>query len=73
MCVCARVSASAFIQGRIWPSKWLHTKIHFMLYQLHFGREILEGISNAISCNKTMHGTAATSKFTPPKKNTFIH
>ena len=40
-----------------------------ILYQLHFGREILEGISNAISCNKTMHGTAATGKFNPPLKN----
>ena len=37
-----------------------------MLHELHFGREILEGILNTMSCNKTMHGTAAIRKFTPP-------
>ena len=38
-----------------------------MLNQLHFGREILEGISNVICCKNNMHSTAATGKIPPFK------
>ena len=41
-----------------------------MLYQLHFGRNILEQMSNVVSCNITIHGTAATGKFPPLAPNT---
>ena len=64
--MCVSVRERLHKGAHILPSTWLHTKIHVYVYQLNFGREILEGISNVISCKITMHRTAARGKFTPP-------
>ena len=73
--LCASIYVCVYIRAgtRLAMEVSIYKDASTMLYELQFGGEILEIIWTVTSCNKTMHGAAATDKFTPPQKTSFIH